>query len=160
VQSLLRQTGETNQFVALIDGTDSLDLSPLDPEVLARLLWVRCANAAEALKAADILLRDRNLPLVILDLKLNTARELNQISGSVWHRLQRLLEQSSTAFLVVSPRPLVSRAEFRLALNDRFGLEDLERHPAELMENLAVEIIHQRGASDREQTPPSAATSA
>jgi multidrug efflux pump subunit AcrA (membrane-fusion protein) len=64
---------------------------------LSRLLWVRCRQASEALQAADILLRDRNFPLVVLDLKLNPSTQLRRIPGTVWHRFGRLLEQQRTA---------------------------------------------------------------
>lgn len=119
IQALLRQAHETNQFIALIDGRDSFDATALEQEVLSRLLWIRCHNASEAMKCTDILLRDRNLPLVILDLKLNPAKELRKIPNTIWYRLQRVIEQSSTAFLVVTPRAMVSSAETRLVLDDQ-----------------------------------------
>ena len=123
IQSLLRQAHETNQFIALIDGRDSFDATALEQEVLSRLLWIRCHNSAEAMKCTDILLRDRNLPLVILDLKLNPARELRKIPNTIWYRLQRVIEQSSTAFLVVTPRAMVSSAETRLVLDDQLMIQ-------------------------------------
>jgi len=49
-------------FVALIDGRDSFDPCALANSILRQLLWVRCAKALEAVKAADLLLRDGNFP--------------------------------------------------------------------------------------------------
>src|SRR5688572_2343121 len=60
----LQHVATAGQYLALIDGADSFDASAADPEVLSRLLWVRCRKASEVLQAADVLLRDRNFPLV------------------------------------------------------------------------------------------------
>ena len=62
-------------FVALIDGRDSFDPCALANSILRRLLWVRCTKALEAVKAADLLLRDGNFPLVVVDLILNSPEE-------------------------------------------------------------------------------------
>ncbi len=148
IHSLLRRAHETNQFIALIDGRDSFDPTTIDQEILSRLLWLRCHNAAEAMKSADILLRDRNLPLVILDLKLNPAKELEKISSITWYRLQRVIEQTSTAVLIITPRTMVSSAEARLLLENRFELEDLERSQAELLENFSAKRDHERTTAE------------
>jgi hypothetical protein len=58
--------------------------------ILRQLLWMRCTKALEAVKAADLLLRDGNFPLVIVDLILNSPEELRKIPQTTWYRLQRL----------------------------------------------------------------------
>ena len=63
IATLLRKAAAENQIVTLIDGQDSFDPCAFGPEALSRLLWVRCKNASEAMKAVDLILRDRNLPL-------------------------------------------------------------------------------------------------
>jgi len=68
IRTLLCQATEEKKITALLDGGDSLDVTSLDPAVLSRLLWVRCRSAEETIKAADLLLRDGNVPLVLLDL--------------------------------------------------------------------------------------------
>src|SRR5438105_14596224 len=45
--SILRQAAQERQLSAFIDGSDSLDVTQLESEVLSRLLWVRCRTAAE-----------------------------------------------------------------------------------------------------------------
>ena len=67
LRALLRQSHRARQWMALIDGRDSFDPAGVEAPVLSRLFWVRCQTAEEALKAADLLLRDRNFPLVVLD---------------------------------------------------------------------------------------------
>src|SRR5205823_8710757 len=53
--------------VALIDSKDCFE--PLADHPL--LLWIRCSNVFQALKATDLILRDGNLSLTILDFKEN-----------------------------------------------------------------------------------------
>lgn len=151
VHALLQQVARSRQLAALVDGADSFDATALEQPVLSRLLWVRCTGAAMALKAADILLRDRNLPLVILDLKMSTARELRKISATTWHRWQRILEQGSTAFLIVTPQPMVGGAEHRIEVKNRFSLEDLEREPSQLLEELVLELLEDKAGGEKER---------
>ena len=90
--------------MALIDGRDSFDPCALDNSILRQLLWVRCTKALEAIKAADLLLRDGNFPLVIVDLILNLAGRIAQNSANnLVYRLQRLVESVPTACLVLYP---------------------------------------------------------
>jgi len=52
-----------NYFVALIDGRDSFDPCWLDNFSLRHLFGSVVAKASEAIKAADLLLRDWQFPL-------------------------------------------------------------------------------------------------
>jgi hypothetical protein len=135
------------QWVGLIDGRDSFDPASLDFKP-SRLLWIRCHEAAQAMKAADLLLRDGNLPLVLLDLALNPAAQLRKISATAWYRLQRLIEHKSTALLVITPRPMVSSAKARLFLTANFTLDDLGRPRDQLLSRLKVVLQNKRFHSD------------
>src|ERR1700694_1151470 len=69
--ALLQSAQRDGYFLALVDGRDSFDpsaLGGLGNRRLRNLLWVRCTKALDAVKAADLLLRDGNFPLVVLDL--------------------------------------------------------------------------------------------
>lgn len=113
--------------VALIDGRDSFDPQPLGQARLRHLLWVRCHKAVDAVKAADLLLRDGNFPLVLLDLVLNSMEELRKIPSASWYRLQRLVEPAPTACLVFTRRSMISSAHWKLVLENSWQLADLER---------------------------------
>ncbi len=126
VSTLLHLAHEARQFLALIDGADSFDPQPLGNVRLRHLLWVRCRKAMDAVKAADLLLRDGNFPLVVLDLVLNTAEELRKIPQSNWYRLQRLAEAVPTAFLVLTRRSIISSAQVKLVLENRWTLRDFQ----------------------------------
>ena len=101
IAALLQRACRERYFIALIDGRDSFDPQFIGDAALRHLLWVRCRKASEAMQAADLLLRDGNFPLVILDLVLNPLAELGRIPPSNWYRLQRLVEPAPTAFLVL-----------------------------------------------------------
>jgi len=140
VRELLCQAAAQNQIAALIDGNDSLDVTAMAETTLARLLWVRCHAAEEALRAADLILRDNNLPLVLLDLKLNAERELRKISPTIWYRFQRLVEETTAICLVITPRPMIAPAQTRLVVHSDFSLDTLESDTGELLRRLKLEI--------------------
>src|SRR5437870_3645378 len=116
--------------VALIDGRDSFDPQPLGNACLRHLLWVRCNKAFEAIKAADLLLRDCNFPLVFVDLVLNPPEELRKIPQTCWYRLQRLVEPTSAACLVLTRQSMVSSAQLKIVLENLWTLETFEKENA------------------------------
>lgn len=130
IHALVQCAYHNNYFLALIDGHDSFDPCGLDNAALQHLLWVRCSNASEATKAADIFLRDGNFPLVILDLVLNGPDELRKIPLTHWYRLQRLVELVPTAFLVLTRYEMVSSAQLKLLLENSWDLQSLETDDA------------------------------
>ena len=142
--SLLRQAAQAGQIVAFADGADSLEITQLEETVLSRLLWVRCRSAAEALKATDLLLRDGNVPLVLLDIAINPEKQLRAIPATTWYRLQRLIEETSTVCIVLTPRVMVSPAQDRIFLRDTFSLECLEQDQDELLSGLKLEAAEMR----------------
>ena len=148
IHALLQKAQRERYFLALIDGRDSFDPQPLGNLCLRNLLWVRCRQAIEAIKAADLLLRDGNFPVVILDLVLNLAQELRKIPQSSWYRLQRLVEPAPTAFLVLTRRSIVNSAQLKLTLDNSWRLADLERTDA--LSQLKIRV--QRIQGDRQTT--------
>jgi len=121
--------GGSPQRIVLIDGHDSFDPSTsggLGKACLHHLLWVRCTNALDAIKAADLLLRDGNFPLVIVDLVLNPPADLSKIPQTSWYRLQRLVESAPTACLVMTRQGMVSSAQLKIVLENSWTLETFE----------------------------------
>jgi hypothetical protein len=109
---------------ALVDGGDAFDPCGAPRELLERLLWARCRRVDEAVKAADLLLRDGNLPVVAVDLRLNRLEELRRLPGSVWHRLRLLAARGGTAVVVITPARLVAGAARRWVLDGARAEED------------------------------------
>jgi hypothetical protein len=127
VHALIHNAYSQNYFLALIDGRDSFDPYGLDACSLRHLLWVRCSKASEAIRAADLLLRDGNFPLVMLDLVLNSPEELRKVPQTNWYRLQRLVELIPTACLVLTRYEMVASAQVKLVLENSWNLESLEK---------------------------------
>ena len=121
----------------------SFDPQSADPATLPRLLWVRCADVMQAVKAADLLLRDGNLPLIVLDLQ-NAAGAGNAASvpASTWHRFQRLAEPGGTALVILSAQPLVEGAQVRIALRQRWTLAAMRQRRSKLLDEIQRTGFH------------------
>jgi len=152
VHAFIRGAYRDKYFVALIDGRDSFDPCAVANSILHQLLWVRCIKALEAVKAADLLLRDGNFPLVIVDLILNSAEELRKIPQTTWYRLQRLVESVQTACLVLTRYEMVSSAQLKLVLENSWNLETLEKQDAISRLRIVVKRSHLKSV-----VPPSSA---
>lgn len=144
---LLRRTRHEHGRVALIDAHDSFDPQSWTDDALRHLVWVRGRDTAMALHAADILTRDANLQLVVIDLRRAPAVELRRTPAPFWYRLQRSAEPSDLALVVFTPRAAVASAQLRLQLDRSHGFAALELSRHELAAALAPAIQRQRLAA-------------
>jgi hypothetical protein len=142
LHALLQRAHRDGFFVALVDGRDSFDPEAAGAAALPNLLWVRCRQASQAVQAADLLLRDGNFPLVILDLVLNAGDELRKIPQPHWYRLQRLVEAAPTAFLVLTRHSIISSAQLKLSLDNVWRLSDLEQPDPAARLNVQIDRVH------------------
>jgi hypothetical protein len=142
IHTLIHCAYRDNYFMALIDGRDSFDPSGVENPPLQHLLWVRCSKATEAIKAADLLLRDGNFPLVIVDLVLNAPEELRKIPQTNWYRLQRLVEVVPTACLVLTRYEMVSSAQLKLLLENSWNIRTFETQNALSQVRIVVKRSH------------------
>jgi hypothetical protein len=147
LQQLLTVTRRARQRVALIDSTDSFDPSSCPADLLAHLIWVRCTNTTTALQAADLLARDANLGLVVLDLRRAPAADLRRIAGPQWYRLQRAVKPTDLALVVETPRASVPSAQVRFALTASHSFPALDRERPALAVELTPELNRQRLAA-------------
>jgi hypothetical protein len=129
IGQLLAVTRATRARAALVDSGDSFDPSSFPADLLPHLIWVRCAATTIALSAADLLTRDANLGLVILDLRRAPLADLRRIPGPQWYRLQRAVEPTDLALVVLTPRASVPSAQLRFVLErpHPFAAVDTER---------------------------------
>lgn len=144
--SLLRKNAAAFRWSALIDGHDNFDPASAGEAVLSCLLWIRCRTADEALHSADLLLRDGNLPLVVLDLRGNSEAELRRIPTPQWYRLQRAIEPTGIAGLILTPRPMIPCAQARLLLQNRLSLDALDDEQEAIVSALRMELTRNRAA--------------
>jgi hypothetical protein len=153
---LIRRAASQNKFTALMDGRDSFDAASVEQSTLSRLLWIRCHNADEAVKTTDLVLRDGNLPVVLLDLALNPIAELRKIPAPTWYRFQRIVEQSTATFIVFTPMAMISPAEVRVTLRSRFGLGAIEADQLKLMLEMDFAVMETTSVSEEEPLRKSA----
>lgn len=140
LELLLHETHRRGSFLALVDASDTFDPTQYPPPLLRRLLWVRCGAVQEAVRAADLLIRDGNLPLILLDLQAALPAQLRHIPASTWHRYARLLEADGPTLLVFSRAPLVEGARLRLHCTAQWPLEAMETPRPQLAATLRPEV--------------------
>ena len=129
------------EIAALVDTFDQLDVaSAADARVdLDRLLWIRGSFGApegrpcnDALKALNLVLQAGGFGCVVLDLAEAPPLALKQIPFTTWLRVQRVIEGSDTACVLVAPQPVArSAGGLSLMLSGRArwtGDADRNRH--------------------------------
>jgi hypothetical protein len=135
-----------NSFAALIDCRCAFDPNSYPAEQLNHLLCVFAENVEMAVKAADLLLRDGNLAVVLLDLQFAPRRSLARIASSAWHRLQRLVEKSGTAFVVFTSQPIIDAARFRIVMRNSWDLPALRQRRSDLLEEIDLQMFSRADA--------------
>lgn len=144
---------EKRCFAGLVDCGRTFDPGSYDGAAFSRLLVTFCETAEQGLKVTDLLLRDGNLPLVLLDLQAMPLRSLGRIPANTWHRFQRLVEKSGSVLVVLTPQPVVEAARMRIVLRSSWELADLKHPRHELMKRMGVQIFRRgRQAAPMEET--------
>ena len=138
--ALLASTRAARLRIALIDAADGFAPRNHRADLLRHLVWVRPRSMPEALECADVLVRDGNYAVMVLDTRGVPARVLRQQPAGAWHRLRLAAEQNPGAVLVQSAAGLVPAVPWRLVLRAPASLRDLGRTRAERVEGLAVEV--------------------
>lgn len=106
MSALASRTAEA-EACAFIDGRDAFD--PYSAQAtgvqLQQLLWVRCRNIDQALRATDLILHGGGFGLVVLDLGDIPAEVVRYVPLNVWFRFRRAVEHTPTIFLVLEKEP-------------------------------------------------------
>jgi recombination protein RecA len=88
---------------ALIDGCDTFD--PHSAEAagveLKQLLWVRCRNIDQTLRATDLLLQSGGFGFIALDLSDIPLKVLRHVPLDAWFRFRRAVEDTPTVLVVL-----------------------------------------------------------
>jgi recombination protein RecA len=92
--------GET---CALIDARDSFDpaVASAAGVALERVLWVRCRNADQALRATDLLIQAGGFGLVAVDLSDVAPKIVRYVPLNAWFRFRRAVEDTPTVLMVM-----------------------------------------------------------
>ncbi len=153
IHGLLQDTARRGRYMALIDGHDAFDPQSAGLEDCGKLLWARCRSASEAVKAADLLLRDGNLEFIAMDLQLNPPSELNRLPSSSWHRLRGLAEKSGVTLIALTPQRIIPSAHLRVALDGAFALDAFDIPRDELRRKLLLRFLRSRGLHTPKASP-------
>ncbi len=88
---------------ALIDGCDAFD--PHSAEAagvdLKQLLWVRCKNIQQTLRATDLLLQSGGFGFIALDLSDVSREVVRHVPLDAWFRFRRAVEDTQTILVVL-----------------------------------------------------------
>jgi recombination protein RecA len=88
---------------ALIDGRDAFD--PHSAEAagvkLENLLWVRCRNVDQSLRATDLLLQGGGFGLIVLDLSDIPPETVRYVPLNAWFRFRKTVEDTPTILLLL-----------------------------------------------------------
>src|ERR1700722_16271924 len=102
VSALAKRT-EQSEVCALVDGRDAFD--PHSAEVagvnLKHLLWVRCRNVDQSLRATDLLLQGGGFGMIVLDLSDMSAETMRHVPLNLWFRFRRAVENTSTVLMLM-----------------------------------------------------------
>jgi hypothetical protein len=148
--ALLASTRAARLRVALVDAADGFVPRNYPADLLRHLVWVRARSLAEALGCADVLVRDGNYAVLVLDLRGVPPRALRQQPTGAWHRLRIAAEQNSGAVLVQSAVGFVPAVPWRLALRTATHLGELRRPRADRVAALAVQVERGHAAAREE----------
>jgi len=150
-------------IAALVDTSDRLDVaSAAEAGIdLGRLLWIRGLShlqssnvnltiadlkIAHALKALNLVLQAGGFACVVLDLADVPLVALKRIPFTTWLRVQRVIEGSDTACVLVAPQPLARSAgglTLLLAGHTRWT-GDADRHRHLTGADLTVRVVSPR----------------
>jgi recombination protein RecA len=117
---------------ALIDGGDAFD--PHSAEAagveLRKLLWVRCRNVEQTLRATDLLLQGGGFGLIAVDLSDIAPRLVRHVPLDSWFRFRRAVEDTPTV-LVLLEQESNAKSCASLGLRLEAGAAGWSRMPVE-----------------------------
>lgn len=102
LSALASRTAEA-EVCALVDGRDGFDPEAAEAAgvELKQLLWVRCRNIEQALRATDLLIQGGGFGMIAVDLSDIPPETVRQVQLHVWFRFRRAVEDSSTILLLL-----------------------------------------------------------
>ena len=86
----------------------------------------------------------------MLDFQSVAPAELRRVPANTWHRFQRLAEQTTAAFVVLTPEPFIESAQVRITAPGAWTLAAQRRLRRELIAEIAWRVFPRRTAHFRE----------
>ena len=109
LHSLLASATKAGEYCAYVDASASFDpfSAAASGTNFKNFLWVRCSEAQQAMKAADLLIHSGGWGVVVLDIADVPPRVIQKIPASYWYRFRRAVESTSAVFVVLEREPQV-----------------------------------------------------
>jgi recombination protein RecA len=101
--SALASRTADGEVCALVDARDSFEpqIASTAGVALKQLLWVRCQNIDQALRATDLLIQGGGFGLVAVDLSDVVPKTVRQVPLNAWFRFRRAVEDTPTILLLL-----------------------------------------------------------
>ncbi len=100
--SALASLTAASEVCALVDARDSFD--PHSAQAagvrLEQLLWIRCRNMDQAVRATDLLIQAGGFGMIALDLSDIPPQAVRYVPLNVWFRFRRAVEHTPTIFVI------------------------------------------------------------
>lgn len=106
MSALASRTGAA-EVCAFIDGRNAFDPSSAEATgvQLKQLMWVRCRNVDQALRATDLILHGGGFGLVALDLGDIPLEVVRRVPLNVWFRFRRAVQDTPVKLLLLEQEP-------------------------------------------------------
>jgi recombination protein RecA len=149
LSALASRTAEA-EACALVDGRDGFDPHAAEAAgvELKQLLWVRCRNIDQSLRATDLLLQGGGFGLIALDLSDIPPETIRHVPLNVWFRFRRAVEDSPTVLMLLEQESnaktcasLVLQLGAGLARWSRTPMPTPDRHAASLFRHPAACLL-------------------
>jgi recombination protein RecA len=129
---------------ALIDGCDAFD--PHSAEAagvdLKQLLWVRCRNIQQTLRATDLLLQSGGFGFIALDLSDVSREVVRHVPLDAWFRFRRAVEDTQTILVVLEQESNAKTcASLVLHLEGEPGHWATNSHTQEISRNTVSQLL-------------------
>lgn len=112
--------------LVLVDGSDAFDPGSFTVNACASVLWVRCRTAMQMMQAVDLVVRDGNVPLILVDSTGLAQRDLRALPTAAWWRVRQVAERTGSRVVVLAECSLVPCASVRRSLVGDLSVEDFD----------------------------------
>jgi recombination protein RecA len=138
------------EVCALVDGRDAFDphSAAAAGVKLKQLLWVRCRNIEQALRATDLLIQGGGFGMIALDLSDTPSKMVRGVPLNVWFRFRRAVENTPTIFVLLEQE---SNAKTCASLVLRLSAEETRWRQAASVAAKAVEATTATAAAGEKE---------
>lgn len=130
LRHLLQVARSRRLYAALVDLGSGFDPGSVPESSLESLLWLQCKTVKAALQAADVIVRDDNISLLLLDLCAAGRNTSHGIARTAWYRLQRALEKAGAVTILFARQPVSPASRLRWEVTAGWQIDNLDVMPA------------------------------